>query len=136
MVQLRACGIVVLDGRLLQQRKEHDSIWALPGGKLRDGEQAAAALMREFSEELGVMPVISRTVWIVENNFAHDGKFNHQVEFYFEATLDSRVMVGLDPSLMFQWVSADDLADMDFRPSLLRDQFFSLPQGTVHLVIG
>ena len=136
MVQLRACGIVVQDGKVLLQRKKRETIWALPGGKLRSGEQAVAALVREFCEELGVKPVVGRTVWIVENKFYHEGNFNHQVEFYFEATLESEVTVGLDPSLIFQWLSLGELADVDFRPSHLRDQLFSLPKETVHLVIG
>ncbi len=135
MVQLRACGIVVRDGKVLLQRKKHEAIWALPGGKLRDGEQAATALMREFNEELGVRPVVGRTVWIVENNFIHTGKLNYQIEFYFEVALQNWTAASLDPSLVLQWASRDQLTDMDFRPDLLRGQLFSLPQSTGHLVI-
>ena len=136
MIQLRACGIAVHNGKVLLQRKTHEAIWALPGGKLHDGEQAAAALVREFTEELGVEPVIVRTVWIVENTFVHGGTLNHQVEFYFEVNLVSQARTGVDPSLTFHWASPEDLADLDFRPNLLRDQLFSLPASTVHLVIG
>lgn len=135
MIQLRACGIAVHNGKVLLQRKTQESIWALPGGKLHDGEQAAAALVREFTEELGGRLVIVRTVWVVENNFVHGDRLNHQVEFYFEVTLEHQAITGIDPSLIFQWASPDELGDLDFRPTVLRDQLFSLPTGTVHLVI-
>jgi 8-oxo-dGTP diphosphatase len=50
---------VLRDGArvLLTQRKadsEHAGLWEFPGGKVEDGEDPRAALVRELAEELGV----------------------------------------------------------------------------------
>ena len=46
------------EGRLLLCRrpshKRHGGLWEFPGGKVRDGEDWAAAVVRELHEELGV----------------------------------------------------------------------------------
>ena len=53
-----AAGILTRGGRvLICQRQEGGAFplkWEFPGGKLRDGESAEAALVRELGEELGI----------------------------------------------------------------------------------
>jgi len=50
-------GILIEDGRvLLAQRTPEQSYplcWEFPGGKVEEGEQPEAALVREFGEEMG-----------------------------------------------------------------------------------
>jgi 8-oxo-dGTP diphosphatase len=63
------------DGRfLLAQRppgKAYAGYWEFPGGKVEDGETAAAALSRELHEELGI-DVISAYPWIIrEFDYPH-----------------------------------------------------------------
>jgi len=53
-------------GRVLLARRPAGShmagLWEFPGGKLRDGESPAAALVRELDEELGVLADIGRPI--------------------------------------------------------------------------
>ncbi len=53
-------------GRVLLARRPAGShmagLWEFPGGKLRDGESPAAALVRELDEELGVHADIGRPI--------------------------------------------------------------------------
>lgn len=46
------------EGRILLTRRPHGrhmgGLWEFPGGKVKDGEAPAAALVRELAEELGV----------------------------------------------------------------------------------
>ena len=63
------------DGRfLLAQRppgKAYAGYWEFPGGKVEDGETAAAALSRELHEELGI-DVISAYPWLIrEFDYPH-----------------------------------------------------------------
>jgi 8-oxo-dGTP diphosphatase len=48
---------IVAEGRLLLVSKlAAPDVYYLPGGKLEEGEEARAALVRELAEELGVAP--------------------------------------------------------------------------------
>lgn len=51
----RAAGIIARSkaGRILMCRRTDGEGWAFPGGRLKDGEDAAAAAYREFFEETG-----------------------------------------------------------------------------------
>ncbi|MCW5771815.1 MAG: NUDIX domain-containing protein [Rhodospirillaceae bacterium] len=42
------------DGRLLLVKHTYDRFWYLPGGGMKRGEEAEAALARELREELGI----------------------------------------------------------------------------------
>lgn len=54
-----ACALVDADGRvLLTQRPEGKKLaglWEFPGGKVEPGETPEAALIRELSEEIGII---------------------------------------------------------------------------------
>ncbi len=53
-----ACGIIERGGKVLAARraagKRHQGKWEFPGGKLKIGETAEAALTREIEEELAL----------------------------------------------------------------------------------
>lgn len=59
IVLVAACALVDADGRvLLAQRPEGKKLaglWEFPGGKIEPGESPESALVRELSEELGVV---------------------------------------------------------------------------------
>jgi 8-oxo-dGTP diphosphatase len=59
LVLVAACALIDADGRvLIAQRppgKAMAGLWEFPGGKLEPGERPEDALIRELSEELGIV---------------------------------------------------------------------------------
>ena len=50
--QVRAAAIFIWRSSVLLHRLEDDSFWALPGGRVEPGENAAETVVREMREEL------------------------------------------------------------------------------------
>ncbi|WP_161957083.1 NUDIX domain-containing protein [Aestuariivirga litoralis] len=116
---MRACGLVRRDGRLLLQRKRHEAIWALPGGRVEPGETPEAALLREFQEELGWQVSIAARLWQIENVFTHHGEDVRQTEICFAVSCDAQLTVK-DETLEFRWISPVELHTLDVRPEEVR----------------
>jgi 8-oxo-dGTP diphosphatase len=55
IIHIAAALLVGLDGRALLVRKTGTGVFMQPGGKIEPGETAAAALVRELEEELGLV---------------------------------------------------------------------------------
>jgi 8-oxo-dGTP pyrophosphatase MutT (NUDIX family) len=107
------------DGKVLLQRKRGDEVWALPGGKVEAGETPAAALQREFMEELGWEVRVGGMLWSFENCFTHDGADFRQDELYFAVSCDSALGPPRENALEFRWVSRAELSKLDLRPATL-----------------
>ena len=59
IVLVAACALVDVDGRVLLARRPQGrpmaGLWEFPGGKVEEGERPEQALIREMSEELGIV---------------------------------------------------------------------------------
>lgn len=141
----RAAGVVVESGRALLQRSELDPWWVVPGGRVEMRESAEEAMKREMREELGVDVTVERLLWILENFFEYDSVTHHAVELYFLVALPRnsalRHAEGLIETtderggrLFNRWVPIDALAELEIRPTFLRDALASLPEVPTHIV--
>lgn len=127
---LRAAAIFLQDNSVLLHRLEGDAVWALPGGRVEPGEDAASAVIREMFEELGETVQCGELLYVVENFFEHQSKPNHEVGLYFLAHLSEgsplrtirQSHFGIEGSsrLEFRWFALSDLSDVNLHPSFLR----------------
>ena len=127
-MRTRAGGILVREGKVLLQRKVHEAIWAVPGGRLEAGETVEAALVREFMEELGWDVQVGRRLWAFENAFEHDGRPITQTERFFQIVIADppEVVVPRDVTLAFCWASRRELELLDVRPEAIRNMLINI----------
>ena len=135
----RVCGILISNGKLLAMHDERSPYFYLPGGRVKMGETAEEAIIREIEEELDFKPRILRPLWLNQGFFTEDvdGLCYHELCVYF--LLDAS-----DPSLLrrgerftlqegrhthdFEWLAFDRLKDEYFYPLFLKTGIFRLPE--------
>lgn len=77
-------GAVITDGKYVLVGKEsHVDFYTVIGGRVKFGETAEAAVLREIKEETGVSAEIDRLYSINEKFFRFDGITYHELEFLF-----------------------------------------------------
>jgi 8-oxo-dGTP pyrophosphatase MutT (NUDIX family) len=103
--------------------------FVFPGGGQAHGEDLQQALQREVEEEIGVKPLIRDLRFVREciasrNNGTNLPRDFHQIEIFFECTIDSDPAVGRvpDPNQTgFEWRTISDLRRQRFFPQLILD---------------
>ncbi|MBR6219419.1 MAG: NUDIX domain-containing protein [Clostridia bacterium] len=121
LINLRVGAIILKDGKFLMAGNARDAYLYSVGGRIRFGETAEEAVIRETQEETGWRLAVDRLGFVHENYFYGDipgvnrGKLIYEVSFYFymkvpadfepigeSATDEGRVRETM------QWVTPDD----------------------------
>lgn len=88
MLNLRVGAIIMKDGKILMVGNERANYLYSVGGRIKFGETAEEAVVREVYEETGVKMEIDRLGFVHENYFYGDapanlGKLIYEVSFFF-----------------------------------------------------
>lgn len=135
----RVCAIVVSQGRILAMHDERSPYYYLPGGRVRMGETAEDAVIRELEEELNVTVSIIRPLWLVQSFFNEDvDKLDyHELCIYYLMDISN---TGLEEkgerftlyegrrAHDFEWLEFGRLKDEYFYPLFLKKAVFDLPE--------
>ena len=116
-VNIRVGALILKDGKILMVESSRGYLYSV-GGRIKMGETAREAVVREVFEETGVVMPIKRLISVHENYFYGDMKTNldkliYEVSFYFlmdvpkdfEPVCSSVTEEGVSESL--KWVSPD-----------------------------
>lgn len=109
------------DGRILLERGfddvKQEAFYRIPGGGVEFGETGAAALAREFEEELGRKIENIRYLGLDENIFEFNGEAGHQIILVYAARFADAADMALEslPRLdrageAMCWRNPDDIA--------------------------
>ena len=128
---LRAAAIFLHEGAVLLHRLAGDTVWALPGGRVESGEDAAAAIVREMKEEVGELVQCGELLYVVENFYEYRSTLHHEVGLYFHAELPpatplrikNRAHFGIEGGqrLEFRWFLQSALPALNLHPAFLRE---------------
>ena len=132
-------GAVMLNGdRLLAMRDERSPYLYLPGGRVKLGETAEQAIIREIQEELHVTAEIVRPLWLDQAFFKEDtdGLRYHELCVYFLLDVSNTGLLSSGDSFCltagercsFEWLSFERLKDEYFYPAFLKEAIFHLPE--------
>lgn len=88
LINIRVGAIIIKDGKLLMVENQRSDYLYSVGGRVKFGETAEQAIVREVFEETGVKMDIDRLGFIHENYFFGDaptnfGKLIYEISFFF-----------------------------------------------------
>ena len=135
----RVCAIILSDGKILAMKDERSPYFYLPGGRVKMGETAEDAVIRELEEELGIMPKIVRPLWLNQAFFVEDvdGLHYHELCLYFLMDVSGTGLLDRGERFTlhegshkhdFEWLAFERLRDAYFYPLFLKTALFDLPE--------
>ena len=139
ILNIRVGAIIMKDGKILMVGNERANYLYSVGGRIKFGETAEEAIVREVFEETGVKMEIDRLGFIHENYFYGDapsnlGKLIYEISFFFYMKMPSD-FVPISESFTednskehLKWVSLDE--DIKMYPEFFRTELKN-PMNTV-----
>lgn len=88
IINIRVGAIIIKNGKILMVENENCGYYYSVGGRIKFGETAEQAVIREVYEETGVKLKIDRLLYVVENYFLGDspakaGKTVYEISFFY-----------------------------------------------------
>ena len=136
----RVCAIMIADHKILAMHDERSPYFYLPGGRVKLGETAEHAVIREVQEELGITLKISRPLWLNQAFFTEDvdGLCYHELCIYFLMDISDTslhkngavfTLTEGSHTHTFEWLPFERLKDEYFYPLFLKKEIFHLPEA-------
>ena len=134
-------GAIILNGnKILAMRDERSPYYYLVGGRVKLGETAEQAILRELKEELGVAAKTVRPLFFNQSFFNEDvDRLDyHELCVYYLVDLTESGILSLGErferregakTLWFEWLELSRLKDEYFYPLFLKERIFSLPDS-------
>lgn len=131
--KLRACSVIVKNGKALLQDLNHSGFLCASGGHIHLGEDSLSGVIRETIEEVGVTVENPKLLAVGENFYTKNSKKFHEISFYYlfenpEMPQEKLVDYAYDEDdegkmvhLEFHWVPLSEVDNFDIRPKALKE---------------
>ena len=143
ILNIRVGAIIMKDGKILMVGNERANYLYSVGGRIKFGETAEEAIVREVFEETGVKMEIDRLGFVHENYFYGDapsnlGKLIYEISFFFYMKVPSD-FAPISESFTednskehLKWVSLDE--DIKMYPEFFRTELKNATQTVKHFI--
>ena len=143
ILNIRVGGIIMRDGKLLMVGNERSDYLYSVGGRIKFGETAEEAIVREILEETGVKMEIDRLGFVHENYFYGDAPANldkliYEISFFFYMKVPqdfapiSESFTEDQSKEYLKWVSLDE--DIKMYPTFFRTELQDPANTVKHFV--
>ena len=133
----RVCAILLSGNKVLAMHDERSPYYYLPGGRVRMGETAEHAVVREVEEELRIRPTILRPLWLNQSFFKEDvDHLNyHEICIYYLMDISQTEIMEKGERFTlheghhlhdFEWLAFERLRDEYFYPLFLKTDIYHL----------
>jgi 8-oxo-dGTP diphosphatase len=117
-VEIIVRAVIGQDEQLLLVRQRGDEYWLLPGGHVKPGEPAEAALRRKVSEVLTTQITSATFLAVIEHGYVdRRGTGRHEMNLVFDVTLTDVEVRCADDQLEMRWTAWDQLSVIDLHPT-------------------
>ena len=143
IINIRVGAIIIKDNKLLMVGNENSNYLYSVGGRIKFGETAKEAVIREVEEETGSKMEVDRLGFVHENYFIGDnqsrlGKTIYEISFFFymkvpaEFSPISESFTEDDNKEFLKWVSLDD--DIKIYPDFFKTELATPNNYVKHFV--
>lgn len=135
----RVCAMMLHENKILAMHDERSPYFYLPGGRVKMGETAEQAVVREVEEELNIKANIQRPLWLNQAFFTEDvNKLDyHELCIYFLMDISGTELLQKGERFTvqegqhihdFEWLAFERLDREYFYPLFLKKSIFHLPE--------
>jgi len=141
LLNVRVGAIIIKDGKALMVKSKFGDYCYSVGGRIRFGETAEQAVVREVYEETGAVMTVDRLGCVNEVYFINDnpkdfGKTVYELAFYFYMNTSEDFQPKTDHIAdgveKLVWVAPDDPGTL--YPDFMREAILDPKPGVVHVV--
>lgn len=143
LINIRVGAIILKDGKFLMVGNRRSNYLYSVGGRIKFGETAEQAVVREVFEETGVKMEIERLGFVHENYFHGDaptnfGKLIYEISFFFymkvphNFTLKCNSFTEDNSKEYLEWISPND--ERKIYPAFFRTELQNPQNDVLHFV--
>lgn len=134
----RVAAIIEANEKILIHKFLDADYSFLLGGRVKVGETAQAAIMRELAEEIDLhSPTIVGLPFIAENFFEYADENFHEISLFFSIdgkNLKLPIHGEIRGKVQFLWHAGNELENINLQPEFLCEELNRLPLTTKHIV--